>query len=59
MENFLNKLLDSEVVQKLSDISVKYLNIYIILKMISFLVVFILTIVFVAIFLYIYVKDFK
>lgn len=42
MENFLNKLLESNELQKLSNISLNYLNIYLKLKVIVQIILFII-----------------
>lgn len=58
MENFLNKLLESNELQKLSNISLDYLNIYLKLKVIVQIILFIIFIFTTIVFLYAFIKSF-
>lgn len=58
MENFLNKLLESNELQKLSNISLNYLNIYLKLKVIVQIILFIIFIFTIIVFLYAFIKTF-
>ena len=56
MESFLNKLIESEEFSKLTNISIDYLNFYVIFEIILSIIGIVMTVVIFAVIIYAFIK---
>lgn len=59
MESFLNKLIESEEFSKLTNLSINYLNFYMVFKIIVSIVIIVMSIVIFTGIIYAFIKSWK